>query len=130
GGLVESKDILTLVTASATAPVYGLSSWQVGKGIVGGQVLTLEARGTKAAEIALRIVNGARAQDIAVQMAPLVPMFDWRELKRWGISERSLPPESVVRFRVPTFWEQYKWYVLTVLGVMLIQSTLIVVLVI
>jgi len=130
GGLLESKDILTLVTASATAPVYGLSSWQVGKGIVGGQVLTLEARGTKAAEIALRIVNGARAQDIAVQMAPLVPMFDWRELKRWGISERRLPPESVIRFRVPTFWEQYKWYVLTVLGVMLIQSTLIVVLVI
>ena len=130
GGLLETKDILTLVTASATAPVYGLSSWQVGKGIVGGQVLTLEARGTKAAEIALRIVNGARAQDIAVQMAPLVPMFDWRELKRWGISARSLPPDSVVRFRVPTFWEQYRWYVLTVLGVMLIQSTLIVVLVI
>ncbi|MFL6275738.1 MAG: PAS domain-containing protein [Blastocatellia bacterium] len=130
GGLLESKDILTLVTASATAPVYGLSSWQVGKGIVGGQVLTLEARGAKAAEIALRIVNGARAQEIAVQMAPLVPMFDWRELKRWGISERSLPPESVVRFRVPTFWEQNQWYILVVLGVVAIQSTLIVVLVI
>jgi hypothetical protein len=28
--------------------------------------------------------------------------YDWRELRRWGISEARLPPRSIVKFRPPT----------------------------
>ena len=31
--------------------------------------------------------------------APGPPIFDWRELQRWGIPESRLPPGSVVRYR-------------------------------
>ena len=32
------------------------------------------------------------------------PIFDWRELQRWGIPESRLPPGSVVRYRAPSLW--------------------------
>ena len=32
---------------------------------------------------------------------PGPPMFDWRELQRWGIPESRLPAGSVVRYRAP-----------------------------
>jgi PAS domain S-box-containing protein len=52
-------------------------------------------------------------------------MFDWRVLKRWGISESRLPPDSVVRFREPTIWEQYRWYIIGALAIMAVQALLI-----
>ena len=55
-------------------------------------------------------------------------MFDWRALKRWGISESSLPAGSVVRFKEFTFWELYKWRIVLVLSLIALQSVFIAVL--
>jgi signal transduction histidine kinase len=44
-------------------------------------------------------------------------MVDWQQLQRWGISEDRLPCGSIVRFRTPALWEQYKQYALSVLAV-------------
>ena len=53
-------------------------------------------------------------------------MFDWRALKRWGISESRLPPNSIVRFRPQSLWEQYRWYVIGALIIIGVQSAMIV----
>jgi two-component system sensor kinase FixL len=55
-----------------------------------------------------------------------VPMFDSRALQRWGISESRLPPGSIVRFRVPSIWQSYRWYVVGALAIMALQVLLIV----
>ena len=53
-------------------------------------------------------------------------MFDWRELRRWGIDERRLPKGSVVLFRAGRdFWADHKWEVAGVAGVLLGQGLLI-----
>ena len=52
-------------------------------------------------------------------------MFDWRQLRRWGIRLDQLPADSDVRFREYTFWEQNRNYALGALAVFLIQSGLI-----
>ena len=52
-------------------------------------------------------------------------MFDWRELRRWRIPESRLPPGSVVRYRAPTLWGEYKRTVLAAIGALLLQSLLI-----
>lgn len=54
-------------------------------------------------------------------------VFDWRELRRWNLDERRLPPGSTVLLRGQTFWQKYG----TVLGFTLVslgQAALIVVL--
>src|SRR6185503_1948047 len=90
---------LEKIRQASPVPMYGMGSRNVGYGIVGGYVQDSERNGLEAAEIVRRILNGTRAQDIPVDSASSVPMFDWRELKRFGISETSLPNGSVVRFK-------------------------------
>jgi signal transduction histidine kinase len=53
-------------------------------------------------------------------------MFDWRELQRWGISDSQLPVDSMVLFKQSSFWEQYRWRILGVLVLVLIETMLIV----
>jgi PAS domain S-box-containing protein len=125
GRLLETQDVIALVADSASVPIYGVASWQLGKGIVGGYLRDMEANGARAAEVALRIANGESAQNIPMESIPIKPMFDWRELKRWGISETSLPPGSVVRFRLPSFWDENRWYAIAVISLIIFQSALI-----
>lgn len=125
GTVLESAEILTLLAQAAQVPIYGMSTPNVGNGIVGGYINTADAVGTRVGGIVQRILAGSRAQDIPVQRAPTVPMFDWRRLRRWNISEQSLPRGSVIRFRESTLWNQYRWQIIAVLGVCLLQALLI-----
>lgn len=52
-------------------------------------------------------------------------MFDWRALKRWGISESRLPAGSIIRFRQTSLWEQYRWYIIGVLIIFALQAAMI-----
>jgi signal transduction histidine kinase len=53
-------------------------------------------------------------------------MFDWPQLQRWKIDSSRLPPDSIVRNRVPSFWDLYKWHVTAIGAVCALQSILIV----
>ena len=112
GNVLESPDVMALIARSARVPIYGLANPVLGSGIVGGNLRSPERMATRAAEMALRIANGPRAGDIPVEPPMLAPMFDWRQLKRWGINEALLPPNSIVRFKEPTLWEQHKWSII------------------
>jgi signal transduction histidine kinase len=125
GQVVESWELLSSISPSASAPIYGMGSVNVGRGLVGGYVASSEANGTRIAEIAVRILNGERAQDIPVEDAPAVLMFDWRELRRWGISEDRLPSGSIVRFKELTFWGRNKWRIIGLLTLIALQTSFI-----
>jgi len=125
GRLLESADILAAIAPSTTAPIYGVANWQVGRGVVGGYLRTFEADATRVGEIALRIANGARAQDIPIESAKKAPIFDWGQLQRWGLKESALPPGSVVLYREPALWERNRNYILAGLGVIVAQTFLI-----
>ncbi len=53
------------------------------------------------------------------------PKYDWRQLKRWDISESRLPPGSEVLFREPTVWQRYSWQIALTAAVILAQAGLI-----
>ena len=122
---LQTFNVLEKIRQTASVPIYGMGSRNVGYGIVGGYVQDSERNGLETAEIVRRILNGTRPQDIPVDSASSVPMFDWRELKRFGLSETSLPSGSVVRFKEFTLWEQYQWRIVLV-GVLLVLQTLII----
>src|SRR6185295_8612268 len=71
------------------------------------------------------VLAGKRAQDIPAETVPSVAMFDWRELRRWRIDESKLPIGSIVSFKEPTFWEQYKWRIVGVISLCIIEALLI-----
>jgi signal transduction histidine kinase len=115
-----------LIAESAKVPLYVLSDAQVGVGSVGGFVVDVGMMGKHAGELANRILGGAAPASLPFESrSDGVPMFDWRALKRWGISESRLPPRSVIRFRAPTIWEQYRWYIIAALMIIAMQAVLI-----
>jgi PAS domain-containing protein len=97
----------------------------IGRGIVGGYVWTLEGNAAKLADITMRVVNGTLPNDIPVERGPETPMFDWRQLQRWGIDKGLLPPGSIMRFRELTLWQRYKWRIAGIIAVVLSQTLLI-----
>src|SRR5262249_1593747 len=126
GKTLDPYNGLALVAESARVPIYTASESLLGHGSVGGHAANLEDCGTRAGEIALQIVNGVRPQEIPVVDVPTVPMFDWRQLRRWGISESQLPPGSVVKFKEPTFWEQYRRQIIGFISLCMVEALLIV----
>ena len=116
-----------LIAESANVPLYVLSDSQVGVGSAGGFVVDVGMMGKRAGDLANRILGGAAPASLPFESrTDGVPMFDWRALKRWGISESALPAGSVVRFRAPTIWEQYRWYTIAALAIIALQTALIV----
>ena len=125
----RQEEVLARLHAVANAPIFGQYDDQLGRGIVGGPLLSIQALSRKTAEVAARILGGASPGDIKTPPQKLgEPEFDWRELRRWGIQQVDLPPDSAISFREPTLWEQYRWYILAVAGISGVQGILIVVL--
>jgi signal transduction histidine kinase len=96
------EQTLDALHATANAPLFGLHSPQLGHGIVGGPLISIEDLGRDTANVALRLLNGESAHAIGPRVMPAAaPMFDARELRRWGIAERLLQTGAIVRFREP-----------------------------
>jgi two-component system sensor kinase FixL len=88
---------------------------------------SFEIEATNAAGLGLRILAGEKPEVLSVNgAASCAYMFDWRQLKRWGIDEENLPPGSAVHFRAPSFWNLYRWQIIGVLSLCTIQAMLIV----
>ena len=82
--------------------------------------------GEAAARLARRILDGENAANIPVTRGDFTrPVFDWRQLQRFGISESRLPPGSEIRFRPPSLWDQYRWQVAMALAIVLVQAAMI-----
>ena len=123
----RQEEVLSRLHAKANAPIFGQYDYQLGGGIVGGPLLSIRTLSRKTAEVAAQILAGASPGDIKTPPQKLgEPEFDWRELQRWGIQQADLPAGSTISFRVPTLWEQYRWYILAVAGVSGLQAILIV----
>ncbi len=50
---------------------------------------------------------------------------DWRELRRWSIDESKLPG-SIIHLTEPTFWEQYRWRIIGIVSLCIMEALLIV----
>ena len=108
------------------APIFTHVDSHFGQGIVGGPIFSSREIGQRCAEVAVRILNGETPGDIKMPPVGLAkPVYDWRQLQRWHISESVLPPGSEILFRVPTAWEQYRAYIVAFIAAILIQSALI-----
>ncbi len=119
------RDGVAMVAQAAKVPVYSLWENVLGDGIVGGYLIRFEEVARKTGELAARILNGARLETLPPVSVSSTPMFDWRQLKRWGIPESQLPPGSIVRFREHTLWEEHGGKIVGVILLLACQSLLI-----
>ncbi len=126
GRSLSSADALERLVETSRVPIYGIGGTLMGHGIVGGRLVDFETQGALAGEVALRLLRGEKLgpADIVTRNTNTYT-FDWRQLRRWGLKEDRLPPGSVIRFREPSAWQQYRWTIIGMLALVLIESLLI-----
>ncbi len=124
---VDAAQSVPLIVSAANAPIYVMDDVDLGRGTVGGYLISWEADGHTAATLAARVLNGAKPQDIPIVKNNNIYMFDWRAMRRWGLKENDLPPASTLLFRTLSEWERTKWYWISALPIILasplLQST-------
>jgi PAS domain S-box-containing protein len=122
---IDATQSVPLIASASKAPVFVVDDVDLGRGTVGGDLLSFASDGRFVGEMAVRVLNGEKPQDIPIAKSADVHMFDWRALQRWGLKESDLPPGSIVLNRQPTVWESYKDYIIGGLALILVEALLI-----
>jgi signal transduction histidine kinase len=126
GVVHEGGTPLTRLHVVANAPIFSYDESFFGNEIVGGPLLRVADSSRQTAAVAIRILSGEKPSEIKVPVVQFAsPIFDWRQMQRWGISESRLPPGSEIYFRNPTLWDQYHWQIVLIASVIFIQAALI-----
>jgi len=114
------------IAAVANAPTYSWVDSTIDHGVVGGSLYSQSAAIERVGQLALRVLGGEAADSIpAVAIDVNSYQVDWRQLRRWRIDEGRLPVGTLVRFRDPSPWDQYRRYILATVTLVAIQTALI-----
>ena len=117
-----TAEVISQIAAVSGAPVYVLLDTHVGSGAVGGYVVRFAEMGKRAGDLGVQMLAGQRPSDEVVRSDYL---FDWRQLRRWKIPESALPVGSLVLYRQPSLWESYRYWILGVLLLCILETLLI-----
>jgi signal transduction histidine kinase len=118
----STRDVVDSLSRVSTAPIYAVADTTIGSGAVGGYVVDFNKSGELIAGIVIQTLNGNVRPSISLPPdATATYIFDWRQLKRWGLAERNLPAGSIVRFKTMGMWEQYRWRISAAIAVLMIQ---------
>jgi signal transduction histidine kinase len=120
-------DLVPHVSKAANRPVFTPLGLALGRGVVGGSIVEFDDIGRDAGRMTTRLLQGQPPPPMPVpSFAISVPRFDGRQLARWHLDEHRLPEDSQVIFHQPTLWEEYRWHVLSAVGLIAVQAALIV----
>jgi PAS domain S-box-containing protein len=110
GATFDNNAIYPLIAEASPVPVFGTSSANLGLGILGGKLNSGTIQGEYSANQALRILSGeVTTRDLPVETASQNRyMFDHRQLIRFDIAERRLPPGATILNRPIHFYERYQ----------------------
>lgn len=130
GQFVLPEEVLDLVSRAAHVPIYAIYSSYIGHGVVGGRMTDSGKSGKRVADLAVTVLNGGNARNLPiVSDDAAADIVDGRQLRRWGISEKLLTPTTIELFREPTVWERYRFLILAISTLCLVETVLIVALV-
>ena len=112
GGVYLSRNLIPRLSKDWKAPVFTTQYDAIGEGVVGGNVVNARRMGEIAGEMAGRILAGGKPGDIPPVILPGEWVFDYVQLTRWGIAERSLPKGSRIIHRPHEYLRKNKWLII------------------
>ena len=102
GRVLPMQQFADLLFETSTAPVYCVNDFVVGHHVLGGSVIDATVHGSKAAEYAVRVLQGEAVDTIPFWTEWTVSTtVDYRELQKFNIRESQLPQGTQILFRPP-----------------------------
>jgi two-component system cell cycle sensor histidine kinase/response regulator CckA len=129
GRVLSHEQNLARIRPYSKAPIYAVWDFYLGHGIIGGHLSNGRQEGRMAAQLAFRILNGEKASQIALDESPVRYMFDYAELKRFGISLEKLPGNSLIVNKPFSLYEAYKTQFILAIAVLVGMSLIIIMLI-
>lgn len=112
GKTYSAKDSIRLVADMAQRPMYGAWDWYLGWGVTGGLMTSGVLQGETSARMAIRIIRGAPLENIPIAWeSPKAYMFDYDEMRKFGLGMDDIPKESIVINKPESFYWKYKSYI-------------------
>ncbi|WP_147819576.1 PAS domain S-box protein [Salidesulfovibrio onnuriiensis] len=131
GNFFDDGVVSEMLSKRSHSPVYGLAQSQLSHGIVGGKLISGYDQGQSMAQLALLVLSGHKPDSIPVNtVGETRTMFDYNQLRRFGISLASLPPDSIISNRPRSFYSEHKHLVIGGVALGAVQMLIIIALVI
>ncbi len=111
GRVFSPSETVRLLGHDGKFPVYSLWDYSVGEGVVGGYVSSGKRQGEAAARLALRVIDRQPVgNDTVASDSLIVPMFDYAQLRRFGVSMSALPIDSIIINQPESLYWKYRYY--------------------
>jgi PAS domain S-box-containing protein len=122
GGYLSVSESMRIISQESTGPVLTFWDFDMGLGALGGFLVSAREQGRAAGGLAMRILLGQHPDHLPVIMeSPNLPMFDYQQMRRFGVKIVDLPAEAVVINLPETFYARHKaliWPVTAVIAFM------------
>jgi signal transduction histidine kinase len=119
-------EVAAALARLSPAPAYAPYDTYLGNGIVGGFMETFESIGIAAADLVLEIIAGKDPTTLPPRTNPgQAYRVDYGAMQRWNLRDSDLPAGTIVLFKEPGIWDQYRWLVMMALVIGLVQTAMI-----
>jgi len=116
----NNLSVLTKLSTAVNLPFYTFKKIDVGHGAVGGTVISEELMASLTSEMVLDYLGGKKLDDIKpIIKTPQVYIFDALQLKRFNIAEPVLPAGSIIINQEPSFYQNNKLLVWSIVFVII-----------
>ncbi|MCW3785060.1 ABC transporter substrate binding protein [Plebeiibacterium sediminum] len=131
GNTMDFYSSLKLVKAHLKSPLFHLFQHGMGRGILGGKLVSHYEQGKSAAIIVSRLLYGEDISNIKVQYESLNHYeFDYYELEKYNVDKSLLPSTSVIINMPDNVFYKYRKTIILILCFLLVQLAIIVLLII
>jgi signal transduction histidine kinase len=126
GTPIRSQELAERLAAVASVPTYSWLDSTMGRGILGGNVLSRPAVMSEATQLMARVLNGEPANRIAVGRPHVqLEQVDWRQLRRFQITS-AVPAGVDVLNAEESFFSRYRVYAIGAVTIMAAQTALMI----
>jgi PAS domain S-box-containing protein len=130
GNVVSLKKALSAIVSSGDFRIISMEDAYLQKGIFGGYVTNGFYQGKAAAELTAQIIQGNTPLSIPlVKESPNQYMFNYPQLKKFGITISQLPEKKIILNTPHSFYLQYKYRIWSAVFFLIIQMLVILVLI-
>ncbi len=106
---IDFNEVLKTLNDNIKAPVFHLWEHGIGRGLLGGKVISHYQQGRKAADIVNQILSGKQISSFEViTESPNIYLFDYNSINKFQINKKLLPKNAIILNKPISFYSKHK----------------------